>query len=307
LSEKRIKGHVKQLKFILERLHEGINPADYRRGRGEEEIIPHSTLSDYLNLLKETGTAYEDEKEGKWYYAWKKKEEALRKEYQEYKTEAEYQAKLKHSKDLLEKVIVKPTGSHPSPELNENSPYLSYFLQHLESGYPELHKYYIERKELESKERQAKEEYDSEIAKLILGFEISLWDDLEKDRREVTPNILRCIDSVSSAVAHGLSEEQIRKRVKLELSDSGIINPRFEPFELIAVNKNLKDELEELIESCGRAESVQIRLSKFSELSQERSKAHDNFVAGIERILKELEIGRPLDKVCAACKVTIGR
>ena len=177
-SRKERGGFPKYLAMVLEELKRGLEPRKLD-DRNNKNGIPHDTLYRIIRLLKDSGIIYKGD-DGKYYYTWRRGIREFSKE--------NYEIALNHSKQFLIDSVVKGSEIRLS-ELMKDSPREriyekikveklienKYFIQHLESGYPEIYELYKEWKSLEKSDEKEnvysslKEKIEFLIKKILHG------------------------------------------------------------------------------------------------------------------------------------------
>lgn len=260
----------------------------------------NKTVDRILKALKDAKLIKESE-DGR--YEWIK-------EYQEFETMDERQAKRKHSEELI-KTITKEELVDADyfflSESNFNSKSFPYFLQHIETGYPDIFKLFNEYKVFKSQKEKAKGAFNKEIEGIISekGFEFK-ESDLKEEGREVLRSVtFDVIDQYCSLDAEG----KLKERIKLTLGHEGTKGV-FDPIitcSYIARNENLKEEIEKVIETCIHTESVKTLYSELATVEKKEIDSFFKFESKIGRIIREIKLRKPLEGSCDACKFTIGR
>lgn len=300
----RIRGWRKQLKFIFEKLTEGLRPADYREEKGEDEVIPHGTLNNMLKFLKDSGIAFEDENDGKWYYTWKKEKEELIGEYERYKNWDEYRAKLEHSKILLGSAVDK---ARVNQKLAVASiicgEYLEYFLQHLEEGYPDVFELFNQWKRDEAGKKRVKDDFEREVKRIASEKGIEIMEssgELIIGKKQAPSAIFNSIKRYWKLAV----EEKLEEKVKLELREGDVFDPLTN--ECIAVNKDIKEDLEGLIKDCIHAKNMESLYKTLKSIEDKENEDYSRLSGKIIKIIGEVKLGNPLKGSCGACKFLIG-
>lgn len=309
----RITGWKNRLKFVFERLNKGLRPADFRREEERDEVIPHATLQEYLDFLHDSGIAYPDEKNGIWYYTWKKEKEELMRQYDEYANVDEFQAKLNHSEKLIVMLKEKSYEGVESLRLSEGGHIMSLirhsksfdkFLQHLQTGYPDVFNLYQKWDKLEVKKSDINEVFTKEIKKIVLekGFEIKSYSDLKKDKRQVSSIIFASIRRYCERA----DEPMLKEGAKLSLRDDMVFDPIMNEF--IAKNVHIKEEIESLIGTFMQAKTIRDCYTELSRIEKQESDSYSDINKEIGDIIDSVELGWPLKGVCNACSgYTISR
>jgi len=158
-SRKERGGFSKYLAVVLEELKRGLEPRKLD-DRNNKNGIPHDTLYRIIRLLKDSGIIYKGD-DGKYYYTWRRGIREFSKE--------NYEIALNHSKQFLLDSVVKGSEIRLS-ELMKDPPRErihekikveklienKYFIQHLETGYPEIYELYKKWKSLEESDEKEK-------------------------------------------------------------------------------------------------------------------------------------------------------
>lgn len=321
MSEKEKKGIRKHLKFVLDKLHEGIRAADYR-SESKEEAIPHTTLDELLKLLEASGIAFLDKSSNIWYYTWKKEKEELISKYQEllskyhsYGNIYEHGIKLDHSKSLIKAALHRYEIDNPFRSVKDIdigmlklTEGFKCFLQHLDTGYHDVE--YILYKEWEEGEKdreEAEAAFHKELERIFSesGLELTKtkhYADMKENTKQVSLRIFGCIKDYLSLIV----EDKLKERVKLELGDKGVLDPYGT---LLAKNISIKNEIEEAIENCIHSEVVRNLYAKLIDIEGKTRNAFNEVTLKIGLIIiKIIEDKEPLRGECDRCpKITIGR
>lgn len=226
------------------------------------------------------------------------------KEYQEYKTMDEYQAKLQHAKDLLGSGIDSMRiDNHKltivSPIYGKDS---MYFLQHLNTGYQDVYKLYNDWTEDKSEVNKVKEAFYEEIEKIFSqkGFEIKEHPkDLKEGERHVSSGVFHSIKLYCKFKVEG----KLKERAELRLRDEWVFDPAIN--ERIAINKNIIEDLEELIGICIHSERVENLYKTLKNIEDKEIEDRSNFIKKIIKIIDEVRLGKPLEGSCEACTFMI--
>lgn len=202
-NEGRKKGGFRNyLKAVLDKLSEGFYFSQLD-DRNVKNGIPHTTLSEILNLLSESNIIYKDEN-GRYHYYWEKERKEIMNKFFHPYTQEDYDKKLNHCRMLFE--VRKPADSLETEKIiNEMhdarikeekssdpigwqtvwSPRLSdrlCLIQHLYSGYPQIYRVFnrwSRTKQISDKgfekfqdevKRKAEEEYGFKVYKEPVEF-----------------------------------------------------------------------------------------------------------------------------------------
>jgi hypothetical protein len=304
MSEKRErKGMRGYLPQILKLLHEGLLPAAIER-RGDEkkgEGIPHSTLHEILGILEKEKVIYKDHPSGKWYYTWKKEKEDLIREYQNYENMDEYLAKLQHSKELLGPAIDKARGDHNLAVASLiYGEYMEYFLQHLEEGYHDVFELFNQWKRDEAEMKKAEDDFEREIKRIApeKGLEIKeSFRDLTLGGKQASPAIFNVIKRYWKLKVEGKHNEPIQ----LNLGFEGVSDPLTN--EWIAVNRDIKEDLEGLIKDCIHAENMESLYEALKSIEDKENEDYSRLSGEIIKIIGEVKLGSPLKGSCGVCRL----
>lgn len=193
------KGIRSCLPALLKALKAGVAAEELRDKKG----CKHDTLHVLLAILKDAGLI--DERGRKWYYTWDLKQEDLRKELQEYQSEAEFERHLRHSQDLVGGAARMEEGDVKMDiydlVLGERS---SLFREHIESGYPTLFSALKSVDELDKRmEAVFTQLYEAlEEVAISLGYEIKesakLWSEVQSRKLSLGPEIRNLKNALGS-------------------------------------------------------------------------------------------------------------
>ena len=161
-KRKKKRGIREYLPIILKKLKIGLKPKDLDN-RFNQDGIPHDTLYEIIKLLDQSEIIYKDD-DGRYYYIWKK---GIR-EF----SGKNYKIALNHSKrfftqEFSEKLLMECViqGNSLLKLDDDRLLYDKYFIQHLETGYPEIYEIY--RKWLENKTDEVYSELEARINFLL--------------------------------------------------------------------------------------------------------------------------------------------
>ena len=288
----------KHWKIIFKQLHEGIRAGDYRRAKGEEEEIPKSTLYDHLKFLKETGIAYEDKRNGKWYYTWKKKEEELRKEYRNYENLDECKSMLKHSKELVKGVISQKEPREYDFDIGAwmGDDNFKFFIQHLRYGYPDIYKSWEKIEKSQTDMVNNFSEFYEKVKEMASGKGFMI--------KELPGDL---IPRYESGFMYIKKAADLKERI--HLIPANVRSPLETFLNNLIEHNGLKDEFEEVIENCISSEHINTLYDKFLYPLVYNAVDLDKFLLELQPIIIGVtKHGKPLRGSCDRCsKITIGR
>ena len=200
--------------------------------------------------------------------------------------EVERGYRIKHSRKLISNIL---KGTPKYEKLLENK----YFLQHLETGYPELYEAYKELRELQRNTYKKICEFREFVKKLVKnsGFEVVNHRDNAKGRKvyetitELPLKLLRDRESVEIFVPHGTSE--------VVCSGYGYI---------ISSDPEMKGEIEALIKKIIENEEIQRIYTDIEGMKQEEEKLRQHLRRELEKLVQRVEHLRPLEGKCDLCR-----
>jgi hypothetical protein len=311
MSEKKKRGLRQHLAKVLDDLHKGLNPPDY--GRGDAEVIPHSTVNELLQLLEASKVAYLEKEDNKWHYTWYKEKKEVLAQHQEFTNLDEYHAKLDHSKALIEEI-----GSRKIQDIRDDFVFLEeftcnriwpMFLQHLKERYPKIYENYEEWKKQKDLLYETSVPFNDAIKRFFKeqGFTIEhvlkkgeLRTEITSDSSSVSPIIIDLIKQILY-----IREDHDLKEIKMVLSKDGIVDPF--NHNLITTNVDLKSKLEAIILRCITDSELKSIFSEIERIRWEVKKLETYLSLDISKLIDYIKVGSPLKGSCDACKYTIGR
>jgi len=293
-EERGKKGIRKHLRTFLEKLKEGLSP-----GLVRDRLIPHDTLNWLINLFREEGLIYKD-RDGRYYFIWKREREELLKEYQEFKTAEEYKVKLVHSKDLIRR---RPSTLKTPKSENK------YLLQHLETGYPDIYNLYEEWKGIYEEIERVEEGFKAkvnEVAK-VAGIEVLPITDPRwgsKGVRAVNENIYkvvaRCLEEGRKAnlcTRRRTRGDKIITWIHDEASGLPLTN-----------NEELMGDLQALINRALGSNEVVREYGRLKELQRILEGARSRYIEAVSNLIVRINNMEPLRGHCDLCpRILIGR
>jgi hypothetical protein len=287
-------GIKKDLETVLERLHKGIDTAALRGGK---EVVPHSSLDYVLKAIEASGIIYKDT-DGKWYYTWKKEEEELRKEYQNYKNLDECKIMLNHSKKLVKGVISQKEPRAFDFDIGAwmEDDNFKFFIQHLRYGYPDIYKSWEKIEKSQTDMVNDFSEFYKKVKDIVLekGFKIKELPGGLKPRYE-------------SGFMYKKEAADLKERI--HLIPANVRSPLETFLNNLIEHNAFENEIEEVIENCISSEQVVTLYDKFLYPLEYNAVDLDKFLLELQPIIiGVLEDGEPLRGSCDRCpKTTIGR
>jgi len=291
------KGGIRKcLPVILESLKKGMDIEALR----DTEECRHDTLYALKDILHDAKLIFEEE--GKWFYTWEKEREELLKDYQEFENMDEYLVKLNHSKNLIEEVTSKndPYGcSFDTAKWQENDTF-KYFLQHLQTGYPDIYDFW---KEMELHYKNVVDifcEFYKEIEEIALkrGFK------LIKLPHDWIPH-------KEGKFVYGWRISNLKERI-LQIpfgGDDDVMQPLEKILKYLIEPNGCEDELGDLINDFCCLEGMNDLYWEFLNCRGGIDLDHSSFLMKVWPLIMGVrENGEPLRGLCDRCpKVIIGR
>ncbi len=271
-STKRVRRSIYYyLEVVLEKLKEGVSWSELDASSGYGDI-PKATLSRILNLLKKAEIIYKDEKDGKYYYIWRKGLRVFSKE--------SYRIALDHSKKLL--------GSKNPRELVENK----YFLQHLKSGYPDTYAKYQQWKNTKEKLDKVAKEFENAIKEEVSKAGFKIINEGNSDKGKVVSKYI--FDLIKR-----LFYDNVRE-VEMDVDRNNVYCKPYKGWPLSS-DPSAKQELKDLIIRLLNSQKLREIYKKHAEREKDANKAWSELEEELIELIKKVEHGKPLYGRCDLC------
>jgi len=271
-SERRVRRSIYYyLEIVLDKLKDGVSWSDLDASSGRGEV-PKATLSRILNLLKRVGIIYKDEKDGKYYYIWRKSIRVLSKE--------RYEIALNHSKKLVES---------KNPEKLVES---KYFLEHLETGYPNIYDMYTQWE-------KAKED----LEKIKKEFENAIKEEISEAGFKIINDINYCKGKVVSTNIFGLIERLYSYNIREVELDVDRNNVYCKPYKALPISSDPSaiQELKDLITRLLNSQKLREIYEKYAKLDEDVRKSWSGLEIELIKLINKVEHGEPLEGECDLC------
>jgi hypothetical protein len=297
-------GVEKYLPTIFRALNDGLKPErhnDYEKVLG----VPKTTFNRILKAIKDSGLIYEEN--GVYYWKWRKEKEELLKEFQQYKTPAEYRLKLEHSKMLLKPVPSEDGRVKVDVRAYENE----FLIQHLREGYPEVFEKYLKLQELRERRKHEDERLWDSIERFFIRHGFKPIDSLQLEGRQVystglyntVASFLKGLEVVVDGKIRLKGTIAINREKDVERNDYLRIRGN-------ALSKNFEteDEILRTLEEAVNNKGIRLAYEEARNAEKEYSETDFDYRRDIERLALKVLHGEPLRGSCDLCsKVTIAR
>lgn len=282
---------VKTLECLVKIYHKikkrPLTPAELEK----ELSISHKTLYRCLSCLEGMGLIHKRDEDGRY--------EVVR-EWQEFKNESEYRVKLEHSRMLLGRIIDYVEGKELLPTPPRGDYVNEYLLQHIESGYPDIHKQYCDWMKKEDLLKEKRKDFEEKVKKIADERGIKLVDDLARagDKGLYRSHLLRVIEGY-------LRYDELDK-MKIIWKDDYV----WDEYKGLALtkDKSLIKDVEGLIRNALSSADLAKAFDQMKDAEKRRDEAYFNYRKSVEWLALKVIHGEPLKGVCDICpKTTIGR
>jgi hypothetical protein len=273
---------LKQLFIVFKKLKKSpLSPKELEKEVNKEIEISRKQLFRILSLLKEMRLIKQDGDKYHYFEPW-----------QVFKNRDEYEIKLKHSKILLEPLII---SNFRSADIYDKN-----LLQHLKTGYLEIYRKYEEWKSYKGKYIKSKKKFNKKIEREAYrnGFEIIKYEKMINKGKQLSDSLYELIEGY---ILHkDYKEENIVYR-------NGCVCDEYMGV-VLAKNQEFIKDIRIMISTLLSSNEIKQAFKEMKKLKKQKDEADINYLKDITRLALEVKHGEPLKGYCPLCpKVTIGR